>query len=443
VNERQPSSEATRARLERKGESNFSDLTLSVVIPALDEEDGIRDVAERVLSTRAELAQLGIGGLEVIVVDDGSSDRTCEIVSTTPGATLVRHPSNRGYGAAIKTGFHHAQGQLLAFLDADGTYPPERLPALCARLLQENADIAVGSRRSGSEASDMPYVRRLGNTIWSSLLTMIGSENVQDPASGMRVVRRGCLERLYPLPDGLNFTPVMSTRTLHEDLRLVEVAIPYHERAGRSKLSVVRDGLRFLGTILWTAVQYNPARLLEWAGGAAVLTAALIWVVLAAARAAGVDELDSAGVFVVCASLVLSVGGVSMASLGIVFNRLVSLFHRSPIRQRSLAFGALGSALEGRFGWVGLAFTALGSALAVASMAMSLGGWEMTRLWFWLLASASTLLVGVHLLLFWGLLHILSTLDDRPERIVRDFASGRLTAWDALGAAEPDGETAL
>ena len=81
--------------------------------------------------------------------------------------------------------------------------------------------------------------------------------------------RRGdtdALARLYPLPDGLNFTPVMSTRALHEEIRWREVPIPYKERLGRSKLNPVTDGMRFLNTIVWTALNYNPARILGGVG---------------------------------------------------------------------------------------------------------------------------------------------------------------------------------
>ena len=100
-------------------------LTLSVVIPALNEEDGIADIVHRVLGTREALRAVGVTGLEVIVVDDGSDDGTAAIVESIEGAQLVRHPVNQGYGAAIKTGFGRARGELLAFLDADSTYPPE------------------------------------------------------------------------------------------------------------------------------------------------------------------------------------------------------------------------------------------------------------------------------------------------------------------------------
>jgi len=99
--------------------------TLSVIIPALNEEDGIADIIERVLAVRPALAEVGVDDLELIVVDDGSADRTAEIAATYDDVRLIRHEVNKGYGAAIKTGFRHARGELLSFLDADGTYPPD------------------------------------------------------------------------------------------------------------------------------------------------------------------------------------------------------------------------------------------------------------------------------------------------------------------------------
>jgi len=190
--------------------------TFSVVIPALDEEDGIASIIERVLAAVPALECVGISHTELIVVDDGSRDATASIVGQFPGVRLIRHPYNRGYGAALKTGFSAAVGDLVGFLDADGTYPPESFPTLCAEALR-GADMVVGSRRSGSE-SQMPLVRRLGNAIWSSLVTVLGNRRVTDPASGMRVFRKAVFKDLCPLPDGLNFTPVMSTRAMYEGL---------------------------------------------------------------------------------------------------------------------------------------------------------------------------------------------------------------------------------
>ncbi len=411
-----------------------SGVTLSVVIPALNEEDGIAGIVERVMATEKSLKAVGVANLEVLVVDDGSVDGTAQIVQQMQGVRLVRHPVNRGYGAAIKTGFGQARGELLAFLDADSTYPPECFAKLCEVVLRNSADVVIGSRRSGSESS-MPPIRRLGNLIWSSLLSLIGNARVEDPASGMRVLRRNCLRQLYPLPDGLNFTPVMSTRALHEGLKVVEIPIPYHERSGRSKLSVVRDGTRFLKTIIWTALQYNPARILELAGFVAFSFAGLIGMFLIAARLKGITDLGPWGVFAVFASLILAVSGVSVFSLGISFNHLVALFHRRPIHQVNLVTKLIGPSPERHFGWMGLVLAASGALLAGCSLLLGLNGWEITRLWLWLLGSALLFLVGVQLTLFWTLIQVLDALDQREEQIGEDLREEAVAAAAAVSAA--------
>ena len=111
--------------------------TLSVVIPALNEEHGIEEISRRVLSVREGLRAVGVEDLELLVVDDGSSDRTADIAASIEGVQLVKHPHNRGYGAALQTGFSRAKGELIGFLDADGTYPPEFFPQLCEVALDE------------------------------------------------------------------------------------------------------------------------------------------------------------------------------------------------------------------------------------------------------------------------------------------------------------------
>jgi glycosyltransferase involved in cell wall biosynthesis len=271
-------------------------VTLSVVIPALNEEDGIGAIIERLDSVRTPLAAAGVNGLEIIVVDDGSEDRTAEIAASYPNVRLLRHAANHGYGAAIKTGFSGARGELLAFSDADGTYPPERFPDLCRVALQQDADVVVGSRRSG-ERTEMPRLRRIGNFVWSTLVSIIGNRRVADPASGMRVLRASALRHLYPLPDGLNFTPVMSTRCVHEKLKVVEVPIAYQERVGRSKLSIVHDGSRFLKTILWTSLEYNPVRVLGLVGVVAFGLAIVFALGIVGLRLQGVTYLDAWGTF--------------------------------------------------------------------------------------------------------------------------------------------------
>lgn len=383
---------------------------LSVVIPALNEADGIADIAGRVLGTRQALAAAGLD-LELIVVDDGSTDATAAVAEGIDGVRVIRHPRNRGYGAAIKTGFRAAGGDLLAFLDADGTYPPEAFPDLCRALAAQDADIVVGSRMSGEE-SGMPWVRRLGNRFFARLVSLTTGQRISDSASGQRVLRRAVLGRVYPLPDGLNFTPVMTTRAIHEGLRMVEVPIRYDERVGRSKLSVIHDGRRFLTTILWTAMGYNPGRVLALAGTSIAGLGGLAGLGLVALRLGGVTRLGPWGVAAAFLALIGGVAGISLVNLGITFNYLVSLFHRQPVQQ-----GLFGRPIIPRFdrhfGWLGLALGGLGAALGAAALGLGFGGMAIERLWLWLLGSALFQLTGLQLVISWILVRVLEELSER------------------------------
>jgi hypothetical protein len=394
--------------------------TLSVVIPAYNEQDGIADIVERVLSVKTPLAKAGVHEMELIVVDDGSSDRTAEIVESYPEVRLIRHATNKGYGAALKTGFHKARGDLLAFLDADGTYPPEFFPQLCQTAIEQKADLVIGSRMAGQE-SEMPVTRKLGNLFFAHLISLISNERISDSASGMRVLRREALPALYPLPDGLNFTPVMSTRALHEGIRMVEVPITYSERAGRSKLSIVRDGTRFLNSIIWTAMNYNPVRVLGAVGTAAIALAGAIAAALVVMRLQGITTLGPWGVFGLFVSGVTLVAGVSIFSLGATFNYLVTLFHRRPIRQGLLGRPVFKTPLEKQFGWVGLLALLGGSSLGAMALVLGLTGWDMARLWFWMVGSAMAVLVGLQLVISWFVMQILAELSQRETLVEGDM----------------------
>jgi glycosyltransferase involved in cell wall biosynthesis len=403
--------------VETAGEVRAS--TLSVVIPAYNEEDGIAEIVERVLAVGPALEGIGVG-LELIVVDDGSGDRTAEIVRGYDGVRLLRHDPNRGYGAALKTGFCAARGDLLGFLDADGTYPPESFPELCLQVLEHDADVVVGSRRSGA-ASGMPVVRKVGNFIWSNLVSALSSQRVVDPASGMRVFRRSALDRLYPLPDGLNFTPVMSTRAVHERLNFVEIPMPYEERKGRSKLNVVEDGVRFLRTIVWTAMLYNPARVLGGAGFALFVAGALVALGLVGLRLSGVDYLGPWGVAGTFTSVALLFIGFSLFALGATFNYLVALFHRDIVQQGLFGRPIFDPPLDQQFWWMGLLSFAGGLAVSGAALLLGLNGWDVERLWLYLLTGTLFTLMGAQLVIFWVIMRVLEELSQRDVMVRADL----------------------
>ena len=392
---------------------------ISLVIPAYNEEDGIGRVIERTRAVRPELAKLGLG-LEVLVVDDGSHDRTRQVVATYADVKLICHPQNRGYGAAIKTGFRNATGDYLGFIDADGTYPPESLPDLGRAALEQQADVVIGSRMSGA-FSEMPLTRRIGNTAYAMLLSLIGNTNVRDTTSGLRLIRKEILERLYPLPDGLDFTPAMSTRAIHESLKIVEVPIAYSERVGNSKLSIVRDGLRFTNSIVWTALAYNPVRILGILGLSALALSGAIALAIMFMRLSGITSLDPVGVFGIFTALILAVCGVSIFSLGATFNYLVALFHKQPMRQGLFGKPIFNPSLDHHFGWMGLVSAALGLLLGLISFILGMNGWEITRLWFYMLVSASLILMGLQLGISWMIMRVLEELAGRSTNAQRDL----------------------
>jgi glycosyltransferase involved in cell wall biosynthesis len=235
--------------------------SLTIVIPALNEEAAIGRTIERCLAARERIKEAaGLERVEIVVVSDGSTDRTAEIAQGYDDIEVVVFEKNRGYGAAIKEGWERGSGSLLGFLDADGTCDPLCFAQMCSAAVEESADVVLGSRMGPQ--SRMPRIRRIGNRAYAFLLGLLCGRQVTDTASGMRVVRRSCLRWLYPLPDGLHFTPSMSARALLNDLRVVEIPMPYEERIGRSKLSVLRDGVRFLRTIFAGVLCYRPEKIL-------------------------------------------------------------------------------------------------------------------------------------------------------------------------------------
>jgi glycosyltransferase involved in cell wall biosynthesis len=393
--------------------------TLSVVIPAYNEEDGIAEIANRVLAVREQLVSVGVSDLELLVVDDGSSDKTADIAGSIAGVTLVRHIKNKGYGAALKTGFGRAKGDLIGFLDADGTYPPEYFPEMCVKAMN-GTDLVIGSRMSGAD-SEMPATRRLGNFFFANLLSLVSAQKITDSASGMRVFKKEVLKDVYPLPDGLNLTPVMSTRALHEGVKMAESPIPYSERLGRSKLNIFTDGYLFLHSIIWTALTYNPVRILGWIGLGSLGVSLLVGLWLIVARLGGTTTLSAWGVAAVFAALVAGVTGVSIFSLGVSFNYLVSLFYKKEIRQGLFGRPVFKSSLETHFGWMGVVSVIAGISLAVTSLVLGGQGWEIARLWLYLVGSAMLTLIGVQLFINWILVRVLDQLSQREVQIANDL----------------------
>jgi glycosyltransferase involved in cell wall biosynthesis len=209
----------------------IQDRKISVVIPCHNEEDGIRDVLQR----------MPPGVDEVVVVDNNCTDRTAEVAGSF-GARVVPERTP-GYGAAYKAGFGAATGDLIATLDGDSTYPPERIPELVAGLLERQLDFVSASRFPLTDPRAMPASNRLGNWVLTVAAALLFLKPLRDSQSGMWVFRRAILPRLRLTSDGMAFSEELKLEVLmHRDLRFAELHIPYAPRIGEVKLRKWRDG---------------------------------------------------------------------------------------------------------------------------------------------------------------------------------------------------------
>jgi len=244
---------------------------------------------------------------------------------------------------------------------------------------------------------------------------------------------------LYPLPDGLNFTPVMSTRAIHENLTIVEVPIPYAERRGRSKLSVVRDGYRFLSSIVATAMTYNPVRILGAIGAGLVLLAILVALF---AGLIGVGEDTAAWPFSrFFAAFVIAAVGINLFSTGALFNYLVSLFHKRQVRQGLLGQPLFRTPLESHFGWMGLLAILTGVVVYAMAVLLGLNSSGVVPAWFAPAVSSVLVLSGFQLITAWILVKVLAQLSEREARAQDDlgaqFAKGTVGVVTTMQTALP------
>lgn len=226
---------------------------ITVLLPAFNEEDA---VAETVEAVRSALASAGIEPFEIVVVDDGSSDRTAARAEGA-GARVVRHPHNVGYGRAIKNGILAASHDTVAICDADGTYPVERLPELVTRY-REGFDMVVGARQGYRDSLFKAPLRRILR--W--LVEYTAGRHIPDVNSGLRVFSRRTIEPYLPtLCDTFSLTTSLTLAYLMTSRFVTYVPVPYHSRRGRTKVRLFRDSLRTLQYIVQAVIYYNPLKL--------------------------------------------------------------------------------------------------------------------------------------------------------------------------------------
>jgi glycosyltransferase involved in cell wall biosynthesis len=224
--------------------STVDEITVSVVIPCLNEEGNIERC---VRLAREVMDEAGIAG-EVVVADNASEDRSAEL-ATAAGARVVHEP-RRGYGSAYLAGFAAARGRFIVMADADLTYDFREIPRFVERL-DSGAELVMGDRMDNIQPGAMPWLHRyVGNPVLTGVLNLFFRTGIKDAHCGMRALRREVLPRLDLRTTGMEFASEMVIRAAKEGLVIDEFPIEYHPRGGDSKLSSFRDGWRHLRFLL-------------------------------------------------------------------------------------------------------------------------------------------------------------------------------------------------
>ncbi len=219
----------------------------SIVVPAYNEEQAIGPLVETLRAAAP--------WHEILVIDDGSSDRTGE-QARAAGAAVVRHPYNKGNGAAVKSGIRHATGDHVLIIDGDGQHRASDAVRLVSHLGEY--DLVIGARSAGTQASS---ARLLGNSALNWLASYLTGRKVPDLTSGFRCARRACLlEFLHLLPNGFSTPTTTTLAFIKAGYNVRFEPVEAETRQGRSKIRFARDGVKFLLIVLKIVTIFSPLR---------------------------------------------------------------------------------------------------------------------------------------------------------------------------------------
>ncbi|MCB0332314.1 MAG: glycosyltransferase family 2 protein [Bdellovibrionales bacterium] len=222
---------------------------ISIIIPTYNEEEAIG-------TTVAALLALNLPSCEILVVNDGSTDRTAQEAEKA-GARVISHPYNIGNGAAVKTGIRNANGQVFVFLDGDGQHEPKDIPRLLSHISRYH--MVVGAR---SKDSQTHLHRTLANFVYNTLASFIAEFKIEDLTSGFRVMRREDALRFCDMfPNRFSYPTTSTLAFLRSGRSVKYIPITTKYRQGKSKIKLIHDGFEFLLIIIKIAMSFSPLRI--------------------------------------------------------------------------------------------------------------------------------------------------------------------------------------
>ena len=221
---------------------------VSIILPAYNEKESISKVVGRLKRSFPQA--------EVLVIDDCSTDGTGEQAKQA-GARVIQHHYNMGNGAAIKTGARMAHGEILVFMDADGQHDDRDIERLLDRL-HEGYELVIGARESDTQSNRS---RWFGNHILNYFASLMTGHRIPDLTSGFRAASADTFHQfLYLLPNGFSYPTTTTIAYLRSGYPVDFIPIRARSRLGKSKISFIRDGIRFLVIIMKIATLFSPMR---------------------------------------------------------------------------------------------------------------------------------------------------------------------------------------
>lgn len=224
--------------------NSYSEPKLSIIIPAFNEEQSLRDVLD--------LISLDLPH-EIIVIDDGSSDNTRLVAKRYPQVRTIHHLLNRGYGAAVITGFEIARGDIIVTIDADAQNDPKEIPELIEPIIFGDADIVIGSRYlKDSNELRVSLIKRIGEKLIGFVLGKTYGIKITNSQSGFKALRKEVLNTILPLTEErFGFNTEFLVKTIKHGFKVIET--PKKEvvrKHGKSKINVFRDGFRIVYALI-------------------------------------------------------------------------------------------------------------------------------------------------------------------------------------------------